>query len=515
MKRLFLIFVFITGCVGGEKDARWYLENGFYRISSELYEKEVKENPDDCSAHYGLFLSRFLFFLSSTLSSGSGSAPWISAFLPQEYGDLDTVVETNFIPMKEDMIVPIIASAQNVIEKNCSFRTENGIEFTLSVVPERKIWIGKKFNRKEAFFIRSMMGFINAFISFISAHDLSMNYPLLLESLNADYIRDKISNDIVGLIRELGMVMDSSPEFLEWSEKRKTLFNDTSPSIRAGLEDFASWIEETFLLKNGDEDDFFSYIDKNGNGIVDTGDEIKIGIMRYYSEDGKGFPVLELPVKISSKDIFGIFFFSAGEDYLRNLVLFLRDLSEAMNDGRIVNISEFNKLFPFGISFFPDTMSINFKKLIPDNYQEAIPLRKMLPLWKKVKGETIFLIEGELGRNADRSMEIGDDFCWTCLPGSHFSSEIYGVEEIPDDCLSINEPYFEIEKIRIPLIYIFWQDPAFNNSLYVDLSSINNCLPDKNYSGKNIPSSQYSINKAFNHLFRNLMALLSILQFEQ
>ena len=514
MKRAFLILIFLLGCAEKERNAKWYLENGFYRISSELYEEEVKKNPDDCSAQYGLFLSKFLFFLYSVISSGSGSGPWISAFLPQEYGDLDTVVETNFIPVKKDFIVPVLSSAQNVIEKNCSFYTENGIEFTLSVVPERKIWIGKKFNRKEAFFIRGLMGFINAFISFISAHDLSMDYPLLLKNLDADYIRDKISNDIIGLVRKLAIVMETSPEFLDWKEERKSLFNDTSPSIRGGLEDLASWIEEVFFARNGDEDDFFSYIDRNRNGTVDKGDEIRIGIMRYYSEEGEDFPFFKLPVKISSNDMFGLFFFSLGEDYLKNTVLFLRDLSRAISEGKIINISEFNKIIPFGVSFFPDTISINFKRLLPENCEEAIPLRNMLPLWKKIKGETVFLVEGELGRSADKSMEIGEDFCWTCLPGSHFSSEVYEVEEIPDDCLSIKEPYFEIGKIKIPLIYIYWQDPTFNNSLYVDLSSINNCLPDKNYSGSNIPPSQYSINKALNHLFRNTMSLLSALQFQ-
>ncbi len=508
MKRAFILFFFIMTCMNeNERDAKWYLENGFYRISSALYEEEVKKNENNCSAHYGLLLSRFLFFLNYIITSSSVSGKWISEFLPQEYGDLDTIVETNLIPMREHMIIPIISSAQSVIERNCSFRTENGIEFTISVIPERKIWIGKEFLRKEAYFVRGVMGFINAFISFISSHDLSMNYGILLETLNSDYIRDKFSYDIIGLIRELGIIMDSSPEFLEWSEERKEMFNYTSPSLIGALEDIASGIEETFLTETGKEDAFFSYIDKNKDGRVNIGDEIRIGILKFYSEDGEPFP-FELPIRISD-DLFGLFFFSLGEDYIKNLVLFLRNLSKSISNGRILNLSEFNEIVPYRIPIFPDTISINLKKLIPDNYKNAVPLRRMLPLWKTINRKTIFLVEGELGKTAYKSMEIGDGiFCWTCLPGKHFPKELYGLEEIDDDCLSIKPPYFEINKMRIPLIYIYWHDPTFNNSIYVDLSSINNCPPDENYSGKEILGHNYSLNKALNYLLPRFFEFL-------
>ncbi len=577
-----LLLVLFASC-SSEKSllekARWHLENGYFREAEALYNEVIQKEKSTCEALYGRMLAHIFTALGAALSTGGGLdilsiyAPQTfnaSTLLPLQYNnaDMDSIVDTFLVPFEEHLIDPGIEYATEVITNACSFYTEKGIELTVSIIPEKKIWLGRDFRTYDAFLMRGVLHFVKAVFDALISHNLNMAY---MEGItyytSITRIIDQISHDPVGVLRELAVLVDASPEFLDWKEERKSHFAEVSPNIACGLEDFAEWMSAVFVKGDPEDpdptDNVFGYVDTNNNHLVDPEDQLWLGIINAWSEEGPvevfGFELNEFPVSISSGDLAGIILFGIGNEYVTNVIALVKELSLVFSGRkhRLVKLSEFNAFVPFGLSFFPDTISIDFSKLLPSDINQAVPLRRLLPAWGTYdppgsngtftgEAHPVFLIEGELGKSADASMLVQEvtandplTFCYTCKPGVHFKSEVYGasstyfvlapevsdfmnqkfgrsyVEQIADDCLSPGKAQYTISGITSPVFYAYWQDPTFNGSLYVDLTSIADsgacAARDAGYSGDNIPADNYSLNKALVHFQIQLLDTLSIL----
>lgn len=584
-KLLYSILIFILACsCGGEKSlkerAKELLEGGFFTEAEAIYENLKSKGGRDCEVLYGLFLSRSFEFIREAISgSFSLRSLGFGALFPTPYdhqplkslqggtsANMDSIIENFVIPIDEFIINPLISSADEVIENNCNLYMEKGIEFLIRVVPEEKIWVGKDFRTSDAYFLRGIFHATKGILNYIASHNFNLNFADAFQFFeNTGEVMRMTTNDIIGVLRLSAFFIDDEGEFLSFKEERKNRYSFFRKEISMSLMDFAEFLSSVFL--NPDEenderkDNIFSYVDANGSGSMDVGDEIYIGIISHWAESGKKFRIFGIeqdsfPIIIGTNPPFNLIFAIVDENYISNVVNFLEELSRIFLGQIIrgVELSEFNKLLPLEIDFFPEGISIHFHQLFPERVTDALPLRRLIPAWgiydppgdngrKTGQSHKIFLIEGEVGKDAPPELilqEVSTNepllFCYTCPPGGHFKSYLYSstspyfslspevsqflqekfssseVKEIPDDCVNPKRNIYEVTGFKIPLIYIYFQDPTFNNSLYINLNSFPatvKCDNDSNYQQWRL-ADNYTLNKILSYFLSSILSISSL-----
>ncbi|MBI2890059.1 MAG: hypothetical protein HYY13_04665 [Nitrospirae bacterium] len=580
--------------------AREYLAKGYHRQAAVEFSRAAEQLPagaQRCEARYGLGLSLLFSVGADLLTSVDGlladdddadelaglflddeedsdaprrrgrEAPHRVGLPADQRGDTDTVVANILDPYMEQVFRPAEEALEEAAAGGCRFRTgQEGIQVDTGL--ESRVWIGTDFGPTEASLLAGMLKAMRGAYMFATAYDVGFDL-YGMEDLLFDA---EETTDWIGAMRLMGRVMTDAPAFLGWSSARAGRFGEAGALVSKGLDLVGDGTESLYSGSEGEaaRDNVIGYVDANGNGRADSGDELWLGILKADPPLTIGEETLSrYPIQVSRGDLGSVaallVWSVAGDPYNRAAVGILRRLAGALRgQGDLLNLAELNAAVPFGFSLFPKTLVLDLARVLPADRSLAKPLRELLPAWGtydppggegRYAGDahSIFLVEGELPKASpvsDLVQEVAANdatkYCHTCGPGLRFSAPYYtqevasfslgpevaarlggGVSALPDDCV---EPTVAPEdpalgkKLAVP--YLYWQDPTFNGSVFVNLTPITaeGCgATDAPFLGPDpganpvprasaVPASRYSLDKALASFFKDAVTLFGAVQ---
>ncbi|MDD5224503.1 MAG: hypothetical protein PHE84_10965 [bacterium] len=599
-----------------------YLEAGLFRPAQVEYYSVINpdngSDPESCEGHYGFLLSLGSEFVEfggwmdmigmkiipygdflpdpSAFPSFSPSLPPLpgsagpgdsrvsfspAAVFPNQFQvppeSFDSIIDTFITPTINQFLLPLENSAKFVIENNCRFETA-GIPIYINgdTFDSRTMLVGKKFGPAEANLFGAITALQLAVFYYLTSLDFRADPTPYMHLVNKDY-----TSDLVGFVRQLGPALTGYPDFLNFHATRGVNFNQVAPNLALFFERTAATMRLTFLESENTtaeeaQEHFLGYYDTNGNGLLDSGDKLYLGILDVDPPMSLAFldsfiDISQYPINVLEKSFVWTVISGNLPEKAEALFLEIRDKLTGANPD-LFNLAEINNLLPPGWQILPATFALDLHTLFPPDVSQAKSFREFFPAWGSYDPpggagttlgdqHTVVLLEGELGlagTPADYLYEVAGsptDFAYTHGPGLHFPSAVYGpaagyfsldsevkgrllastgsdeVVPIPDDCVQMQDVSASFLGVPIPLIYLYWQDPSFNQSLYVNLQSLRSSggsceLLDAAASSTSwdpatnswpredkLLANEYSINKAMNALLNTILPLLGSLSF--
>lgn len=512
---LFLVVTQITCGKGGEtidkikslaEEGKQYLSEGNFQSAETKFDEILKLDPNNCDGIYGMMLSKLMKFLNQVL----GEASSIGGLIPQT-NEIDTIAES--------VLKTILEGKGNLLEiesyvalaeaKNCSF------ELVKLPIAFAGIEIRGEWDIHEAHLIGLVLDAIEGIIEFLLAYDLSVQTGPLISAISDNSLKLSL-DDITGTLRGLGLIFDTSPDFLKWHPlpERRNYFDASAGDFSSFFRRLNGVLDVFTEQDKNPQDDIIAWVDSDGDGTVSSGDSILINA--YDMETGgqiidlSQYSSLLLPVVNSMlpdwktklqrcEDAFA-FRLQPGERIsLNDLLLGFGTLLG------IPNIFEFDILAFYKGADYSGTAVKPLRELIPylyDHDNNAGTSRVLL-----VEGESFSLppqgTESYLFQGDSIHFNIGFD--WNVDDPS--TDPVTG--EIKKDCAISPEKGFEIGTdangvpIYLPLLYFGFTEPSFNGAIYVD--SGGSCGDSSGFVRANV----YSLNKALNRIIASLSTLLS------
>jgi len=479
------------------------LTQGDYQNARKKFEEILNLAPENCDGIYGMFLSELMIFLEKTFNS-VGSA---GAFIPMA-NEIDTIAGS---------LLETILNDLTKIEKYVSLAEANNCSFELSRLPVSflNIEFRGEWDINEAGLIGGVLDLLEGILEFLLSLDFSVDTASILTAINTGDINLSM-DDIVGTLRSLGIIIETSPDFLKWNPdvKRREFF-DTSASDFSSLFRRLNIFLDIFTEQDSNpRDDIIAWVDEDGDGAVSSGDQLILNIYDIKTGEAlvdlSSYTSLLLPLvgsllndwKTKLKRVEDAFAFRLppGERISLNDVL--------LGFGNMLgvpNVFEFDILAFYKGSDYSGSSVKPLRELLPYIYDhDADPSTPSVML---VEGETYspppagtgsYLFQGDSGH-----FNVGID--WN--PGDSSIDHVTG--EIRRDCTVPAEKGIQIgtddngTPIYLPLLYFAFPDPSFNGTVYTD--SGGSCGDASGFNRANV----YSINKAINRLILGLTTLLS------
>lgn len=483
------------------EEAKESLSAGDYQSARTKFEEILAIDENSCDGLYGIFLCDTLEFIDYTaqLLNSAGSLGSQSYLKPEATNAIDSIAGSmlgNFL----DWFKRIDTSAALVEGNGCSFTIEKlpvkglGIEFR------------GEFDVQEAHLIGLIMDAGEAILEYLLSFDLSVETGPLIELFSGGSLNLSL-DDVVGLLRTLGVVFSTSPNFLKWHPEAQRSGNfDLVPQDISSLFRRLNGVLDIFTEQDENpSDDIIAWVDGDGDGTVSSGDELVVNI--YNLETGEplvdlsSYTAILLPVvqsQLSSwkgtltriEDAFA-FRLAPGERVSLND--FLLGLGSLLG---IPNVIEIDVLAFFKGPDYTGTNVMPLRDFVPflydhDNDPSTYPVLL-------IEGETYSLpppgTETYLFQGDAEHFGIGLD--WN--PSDPSIDHLTG--RIRTDCVLPKSSGIQIgtgdngEPIYLPLIYSGFLHPDFNGSIYVNAGG--SCGDSSGVSMANV----YTLNKALNQL---------------
>jgi hypothetical protein len=479
MKKIMIIcMVGLLGCAGNgskesyEKTLKKFLSTGDGE-SALTYIKENKDKLTECEFLYASMLANFLVFLKeiNTLSQPVLS-PSAVDYLANAY--------YQFIKPIEKYLVNIDEMADEIISKKCSFVLEDGL----------KIEIGKKGGD---YYLMAVLGdewdegeayLLSIFSNILlSAIDLIFSHSGEVQTL---LVPNVYSEEPLATLRELGGFFDVNPRLLEFSKdpelkKRFSILPERLKKIaeyiysNGGTKTTSS--DDTgflaYLLNREDEyqdDDVLGFVDRGEKGKIDVGDEFVFGI-KSFDADIINFPEVSSGIRLKiTTQIYPVVkkLIETVEEYSQTLWEQMNAVENPEKSYKRIGFKPLNELLKeLNQNPVPEVLELDLAAF----FREPVPLRRLLPYWydddNDIRTPKKFVVEGEC------PVDKGFDFIYIYdLP--HFPDSFTFTYNLTEQRIVSGVRIKEdgiFPSINYTIPYIAFQDPTFNNSVYVNPSA--------------------------------------------
>ncbi len=505
-----ILLLFLACSNGGERidrarilaeEGKEFLSSGEFENARTKFQEVLNLDAENCDGIYGMLLSNLMIFLDRV----TGSLGSVSGLVPQAT-EIDTIAGGLLEAVLNDF--EEIESWVSLVEaKNCSFNLEK-LPVRFADLELRGEW-----DIHEADLIGVVLDAGEGLIEFLLGYDLSLNTAELMKVISDGSLKLDME-DIVGTLRGLGFIFESSSTFLTWhpEPERREYFDSSAGDFSSLFRRLKGFLDIFSEQDESPQDDIIAWVDGDGDGTLSSEDDL---IINAYSIE-TGELILDLSQYTS---------------------LILPILGSMLNDLRS-KLTRAEDAFAFRL---PQGERISFNDLllgfgsllgIPNNLEFDIlafykgpdysgtnlkPLRDILPYWydHDSNSETppVLLIEGEIFSQPQPGTEAylfqGDHehfmlgFDWN---PEDASTDTTG--RIKKDCVLPSEKGIEIgtdsngAPIYLPLLYLGFKDPTFNGAIYVD--SGGSCGDASGFKKADV----YSLNKALNNFINVISGLL-------
>lgn len=484
------------------QEGKVYLSQGEFQSSKAKFEEILNIDPENCDGLYGMLLSELMIYIDQ-ITSALGST---GGLLPQS-NEIDTIAGSMLTTVLTDF-QSIESWVSKVEAKSCSFTLEN--------LPMKflNLEIRGEWDVHEAHLIGIILDAVEGVLEFLLGYDLSVNVSTVTSALSNGSLKLDLK-DIVGTLRGLGFIVESSPSFLTWHPdvKRREFFDKSAGDFSSLFKRVNGLLDLFTEQDENPQDDIIAWVDGDGDGTVSSGDSL---IINAYSLE-TGEPLVDLSQ-------YSAIILPLVGSLLNDWKMKLTKLEDAfafrLPQGERVSLNDM--LLGFGnILSIPNIIEIDVLAFYKGSDYSGVtvkPLREILPYLydNDANPETpsVWLVEGETYSSPPPQTETylfqGDSehfaigFDWN--PGDSSTDD---TGKIKKDCTLPSEKGIKVGEddngapIYLPLLYLGFQDPSFNGALYVD--SGGSCLDPGGFNVANV----YSANKAINRLLNALSVLLA------
>jgi len=510
-KGVCLLLLIFLGCADNYESI---MGKGIELLEAGESDKAIEEfkkiaTAKNCEPHYGIFLAQ----LQGIFGNLNDINDKIKGFIPQEYGDvLEVFLRESLIPIEKRLREMSMAYEQMERTGFCEISLTLPFYLEIGNTIKAKVTFGQVFGELEARGIGFLGYTLLAFLDLLFSHDLKANVVSLLNG----FLRMDTSS-LVGILRSLGFLFNENPNFLKWNpdENERKRFERIPDEIAKALRALYGMLQivSQRQIKKGY---VVEYEDRNSNGIIDATDKITITLggyleVRGYKEEIKPYSGY-LPLWVQG-------------EMLKKSEEFLLKLSNGFkgegNPGELYHLNELNGfLLAFGLDQLQDIIAIDplafflgpfdrNKKSYPQPPSPK-PLREMVPYWyyDQFEKKVVLAVEGEVKESLGVYTYYLSSGDVPHFPPENikFDGKEVNIFLLPD-CVEVPE----YQPDYVTLFYMAFQDPAFNGSLFVNLSSIKSYTCDfssKPYYTEFAPPDLYAVNKVLAILFMKYGAIL-------
>ncbi len=506
-----ILFLFLACSNGGKsidrtktlvEEGKEFLSSGEFENARTKFEEVLSLDPNNCDGIYGMLLSNLMIFLDRV----TGSLGSVSGLVPQAT-EIDTIagglLETFLDNFKE------IESWVSLVEaNNCSFTLEK-LPVGFADLELRGEW-----DIHEAHLVGVVLDAGEGLIEFLLGYDLSLNTAELMKAISDGSLKLDME-DIVGTLRGLGFIFESSPTFLAWhpEPQRRGYFDSSAGEFSSLFRRLNGFLDIFSEQDENPEDDIIGWVDGDGDGALSSGDNMIINA--YSMETG------ELLLNLSQYSSLLLPILGSMLNDIKNKLTRAEDaFALRLPQGERISFNDL--LLGFGTLLrIPDNLEFDvlaFYKGPDYSGTDLKPLRDILTYWydhdSNAETPSVLLIEGEVFSAPPPGTESylfqGDSehfmigFDWN---PEDTSTDTTG--RIKKDCVLPPEKGIEIgtdsngAPVYLPLIYSGFKDPSFNGAIYVD--SGGSCGDASGFKKADV----YSLNKALNQILNAISELFS------
>lgn len=285
--------VSLLGCKRADPDAPYRealsqgviaLENDDPESALAAFDKALVLKPEACPPRLGKELAHFLRFNARTRefnrSLFGDRAPDPRSLEALAEGNLveQLLVQSLLLPLK-DTLQDLVRSAESYGEAVCTLTVSLPLHYSIGTFLNFAARLGPLWSTYEGRLLAILARALLALDFLLLSHDLEVPAVAAVQLLqNFD------RSNIVGVMRSFGVVVASSPTFLEWNRdpQRKALFFEIPELLRgavAELEGIARLVASQFTtLTFTDEREVFWVRDLDGSKTLSLGDRLVFNI---------------------------------------------------------------------------------------------------------------------------------------------------------------------------------------------------------------------------------------------
>lgn len=518
-----LLIFLACGCSDSKSapDIRKYITDGSACLSQggsggidcarKNFNLAIKEVPKDCRANWGLILADVedIALQVSPLLSIVNFCPVAAAPAMKPAALTQDIIDA--------VIAPVEADLKDIYGRTVTVEAQQGCVFSQETIPiqvcSAVFYAGTDWADAEARALGGMSHLVVGVFNLLLGHNIDLTCIIQNGySLFSGYMYYYDYSDFfVSFFRKLGGLIPACPNFLEILHPERI---DAVPWELAHAMHELEYLPDSLMAEKGNSRAVIHYQDTNGDNTIDGGDTIGIGCT--VGTFSNCFTPTVIPSSVSSDAVVIVRTLMDkakrawdGMSYqppLSGITFNLSDVSPLLS-AIGMNLSLPNFIAVDAGAFFKgpcngDVLGNNCTYPVPPSFT---PLRRLLPYYTNVGGAYVFPIEAEV-------IDYRGPLCYisswnssiTCRDSYHFSnpsiigSQIFDAggtphpastialspDSIPPtNCTSYScggSPFFNLGTVscpyfgttHIPLLYIPFQDPTLNGSVYVDLSRI-------------------------------------------
>ncbi len=509
------------------------LSVGEYEKAQSSFSQLVTEQDYECEAHYGLVLAgiqdtadRIDTFVDAAAAVW-GAAP---GYQPAQTNLLQIV--ENLLEPFEEFFAEMLEGTGYVIANGCKLVLENGFPVELGE-PDSLIYFrarfGYEFDASAARAIQSAVASAEAGIRFLLAHQIEINLTDLNDTIDIiidaaigsqELEIDSVNQDVtiptyLSAVRASAVLFERNPNLLTLGnlDRFNQVDNDITLAIRTIYDPtgpdpvgLIPQLEAEAIVDPDTTDNILGLVDANGNGRMDEGDSVVIGLRELHLSGAFSEPSIEGGILLNLTG--GLGDYEAIITAVHEILAVLGDQFASVDDDSIssrrLGLAEVNDLIDavdvldLYLSPVPEAVEVDFGAY----FETPTGVRSFLPYWTDHDNDDStsaeYLVEGEgwLTNDNEPYVSFGDT--------AHFTGSYVFVDGDPAAATHLNaltipadgiEPPDEAALIQYPLPYVAFQDASFNGVLFIDVSELP-VSPDSDLGFK--AGTIYSVNKAAN-----------------